>query len=753
MAEKTPEQTKRYQVAKNFKGLNTKSNRTAIDDEEFSWLENMMPIGFGNMKSVPQVSNVQSGGANVIWANTVTSLQSLNISNTDYIMAFEKNGGAEFYNLNTNVKGTIAAPGKFSMSNVAVTQWKDERAVIIDPSNGYFSWDGNNVVSIGSLGPIGLTNPGVGYSEIPSIVISPPDDPNGVQATATAAVGQNVGTVQEFNVSNAGAGYQWVPNVTISAPQLSTGAQAVATATILSGSVVAINMVSPGSGYTSPPTVTISGGGAVTNLATGVSTIVTSPLQSISLVNPGTGYKNPPLITITGGNPTNIATAQGGIINFSTGTVAGLIQAGGGGYTNPSNIVVTIIGGNPLNVATAVAGLNGDQVGSIVMTNPGIGYQSVPAITIAGGGGSNATATAVVTTNSPTDIATFSGRVWIAQGRVVFFTAADSYNDFASVSAGNFEITDTTLHSVIRGLLSANNFLYIFGDDSINVFSDVSVQTDGTTVFTNTNVSASVGTRFRESIFPYYRTVLFMNDYGAFALVGATTTKLSDQLDGLVPLIDFTQPITAGQVLINNILCACFNFTYNDPVQGPRQLQAVFFDKKWFLTSQNQVNNVTNVPLGKQNMYGTDGIALFQMYANATNSINTITQSALWALGDPIRTKQALKYGVEAILTSATGMTIAVDSEQALNTGTVSPATSTVNPFTWENASSQQFSWVNGNGQPFSWFSGGQNQSGYFLFKGDAQQYGKYIGLTITSNSGAMTISTLELEHELRARF
>lgn len=755
MAEKSPERQNLYQVAKNFKGLNTKANRTAIDAEEFSWLENMMPIGFGNLKTVPQVSNVVAAtGGNVTWANTVTSLQSLNINNSDYLMAFEQNGGAEFYNLTSNVKGTISAAGKFSSANVAATQWKNERAVIIDPANGYFTWDGNNVVSIGSLGPVGVTNPGAGYTDIPSVVISAPDDPNGMQATATAVVGQNVGTVQELAVTNQGVGYAYVPNVTISAPQLPSGIQAVATATILGNAVVALNLVSPGSGYTLPPTVTISGGGStVGNVATGKAVLVTSPLQSISLVNPGTGYSKPPTITIVGGNPTNQATVQGGVINFSTGTLSLLVQNGGGGYTNPANITITVTGGSPSNLATAVAGLRGDQIGSLIMTNPGAGYQSVPSVAIAGGGGSNATATAIVSSQAPTDIATFSGRVWISQGRVAFFTAADSYNDLASVSAGNFEITDTTLHSNIKGLLSANNFLYLFGDDSINVFSDVRVQSDGTTVFTNTNVSASVGTRFKNSIFPYYRTVLFMNDYGAFALVGATTTKLSDPLDGIVPLIDFTNPITAGQVLVNNILCAAFNFTYDDPNQGARQLQAVFFDKKWFLTSQNQVNLVTNVPLGRQNLYGTDGIALFQMYANSSIAINTMTQSALWPLSDPIRTKQALKYGVEAILTTATGMTVAVDSEQALTQGTVSPATSTVNPFTWTNGSAQPFNWVNQSGLPFSWVSGGQNVSGYFLFKGDAQQYGKYIGLTVTSNSGAMTIATLELGHKLGVRF
>lgn len=162
---------------------------------------------------------------------------------------------------------------------------------------------------------------------------------------------------------------------------------------------------------------------------------------------------------------------------------------------------------------------------------------------------------------------------------------------------------------------------------------------------------------------------------------------------------------------------------------------------------------MTNVPLGRQNLYGTDGIALFQLYANSTIAISTKTQGALWPLGDPIRTKQALKYGVEAILGSALGITVSIDNENTLTVGNVSASTSTLSPFTWQNANLATFTWTNQNGGAFNWFSGGTPIRGYFLFKGDAQQYGKYIGLTVTSNSGGLTISTLELEHELRARF
>jgi hypothetical protein len=71
------EQKKSYAVIKAFKALNTKANRTAIDEQEFSWLENAMPIGSGNIKVVPAQATIKdSGNTAFSFANTVTFLSS-----------------------------------------------------------------------------------------------------------------------------------------------------------------------------------------------------------------------------------------------------------------------------------------------------------------------------------------------------------------------------------------------------------------------------------------------------------------------------------------------------------------------------------------------------------------------------------------------------------------------------------------------------------------------------------------------------
>ena len=653
------EQKKSYQTIKDFKGLDTKANRTAIKEDEFSWIENAMPIGAGNMKIIPTYTSL-----GVTFSNTVNYLFSANINLVDYLIAFESDGSAQYVNLLDNTIHTLAAAGTFSGVSMNISQWKSERVLIIDPTKGYFTWDGTNLIFIGSVGLIGITNSGTGYTTVPTVQISAPNNANGVNALATAVVS--------------------------------------------SGSITSIVLTEAGTGYTSAPTVTITGGGG-----------------------------------------TN-ATAIAGIITFATGTVSVTVTNGGSGYTNAANTTVTIAGGGGANAA-AKAILAGGQVTQVIMTNPGSGYTNASniTVTIAGGGGSNATATGIINLQPNVGISSFSGQVWIAAGRTVFYSAPGSYSNFVAASAGNITITDSTLHSNIIQIMAANNFLYIFGDDSINVFSDVRVSNVGTTLFTNTNVSASIGSKLPYAIFPYFRSVLFMNNYGVYALVGSTTSKISDSLDGMFPFIDFTLVSSSGQVLLNGILCSVFNFKYTGTQGGattPRYIQAVFFDKKWFITSQgDNLKFITSAPLGgKINMYGTDGTSCVQLYSDSTSNVSSYIQTALSPMGDAIRTKQALKFGVEATLTNGGIFNVTVDSEYGS-----SPSYSLTNSVYWTNNVGNTIAWTNNSSTVISWIYA----TGYALYKSDAMQWGKYLGLTMTSQSPNFTVNTYEFEHELRVRF
>lgn len=739
------EQKKSYAVIKKFTGLNTKANRTAIQEDEFAWLENAMPIGFGNLRIIPAQATVTSGGANISFATTVTLLTSANINNANYIFAFQSDGSAEYVQLSTvstGTKGNVAAAGVFSSANVSIAQYSNERIMIGDPSNGLFTWNANNLVNIGSVGLIAVTNVGSGYIFPPFVKLSAPDDANGVQALAVATISASAGGLAGITITNDGSSYTYVPTVIIGAPNLANGIQARAVAGITTNKVTSITLVEPGSGYTSAPTVSIIGGGgsgatASANLASGI-------VNSVTITNAGSGYINAPSVTFFDGSGTNAA-AISELVTFKKGTVTVFVTNAGNNYTSTPTVTISGGGGSGAN---AVAIVRGGEVISIITNNHGSGYTSNPSVTITGGGGNNATANAVAQLEEIVDVAVFGGRAWVAYGRTIAWSAAGTYNDFTSVSAGTLTLTDSTLHGPIRALLSANNFLYIFGDDSINVISDLRVDSTGTTLFTNTNVSASVGTKRIYAIFPYFRSVLFMNDFGIYALVGSTTSKISDPLDGIFPLIDFNEPVSGGQVLLFNILCAAFSFSYTDPVLGDRQVQAVFFEKKWFLTQQGSLDYITSVPVGGNiNLYGNVDTDLYRLYADSTSNISSTVKTALLPMGDNIRTKQALKFGIEATLQNNTTLEVTVDNENRSSPAYTLDSTQVI---VWQNNNNQLVQWQNNSSSIVNWTG---STTGYFLYKSDAQQYGKYLGLTITSNNAATVYHTFEFEHELRVRF
>jgi hypothetical protein len=71
------------------------------------------------------------------------------------------------------------------------------------------------------------------------------------------------------------------------------------------------------------------------------------------------------------------------------------------------------------------------------------------------------------------------------------------------------------------------------------------------------------------------------------------------------------------------------------------------------------------------------------------------------------------------------------------------------NAIAWTNNLGNVIGWTNSSSATIIWVT----SQGYVLYKSDAEQYGKYLGLTQTSNSPGFIVNTFEFEHELRVRF
>lgn len=352
------------------------------------------------------------------------------------------------------------------------------------------------------------------------------------------------------------------------------------------------------------------------------------------------------------------------------------------------------------------------------------------------------------TTSAPsagTTISTFSGRVWIGNVRTEAFSAPNSYTDFQTASSGgSFIVTDETLHSNIIATITANNFLYIFGTSSINVISDVRIGTGSPapTLFSNTNISAQIGSAFPNSIFIYGRLIAFATPYGFYALSGTTPQKISDALDGIMPLIDFTKSVSGGVANLFSILCICFSFTYKDPA-GTRPLLAIYFNKKWFFASQGAgislVSDgfIASIPA----LFGTDGSNVWTLFSDLTTSIATKIITPLWPLKYPTRMKESQKAGIELTTSSvATAVTLNLDSDF----GSIPVMISSTSVGQWINANSTPGNWINGAGTQGGWVT-----SGFSIYQGDSEMKGRYLGYTMTSTAPAYAINGFLMQYQV----
>ena len=360
-----------------------------------------------------------------------------------------------------------------------------------------------------------------------------------------------------------------------------------------------------------------------------------------------------------------------------------------------------------------------------------------------------ATRTLIDATKVGTVIAVYAGRVWIGNNRTINYTDALSYNSFAG-SGGSFVLNDSTLHAGLTAMAVANNFLYLFGANSINVVSDVRV-VSGVALFSNVNIQSSVASSAPFSVFPYYRAVYFASKYGFYSLYGSTPQKISDQLDGVYQNIDLTMPIYGGAVLLYNILCAAFLFTYNDPALGARPLLAVYHNEKWFVASQGSTlkgivaANVNGLP----QLFGDDGTNIVQVFSSTTATISTTITPKLFDHGDSILDKQPIKFGYEAINPAAiVTFTVTMDSEFGSGSAL---SFSGGNAFSWTNNTGAAFTWTNNVAATFTWTSAGFSRQMQDVATTAAR--GKYLSCTMTSTTPGYQLSQLAWQYIKRANW
>ena len=602
-------------VLREFAGMNVLDSREAINDNEFAWCENAIPVGNANLPIVQ--GGFVVGGISAEAGNNPTYTIPFKVNGIDYIFTcWGTNGWITTLIGFTSVQIFF---GTLTSGQTSATPYNNQGLLIIDPT-GYWDW--------------GIT-------------------------TANTLTPQN---------------------------------NSAAFTTLVSATSVA-------------------GGTHLKQVVTAVGTGATFQTQyevtTVSLNAAGAGYAVGDTINLTDGSPTT--PAQIVVASVSAGAITGITLSTGGSYPGPTTSTAVAIGPTGNVTTTTGAGTGATftttilAVSCTVLTR-GTGYTGTTTVKDETSGSTvidtfNVTSSGVI---GGQQIATYAGRVWIASNRTVNFTDIDSYNSFGGVG-GSFTISDTYLNASITVLFAANNYLYIFGDTSIDALSNVLVNA-GVTSFSRINVTASIGSSTPTSVFAYYRAIVFYHSTGFYLLAGATpepiSSKITTLVNQIVPFVGGSnQQVYGAQVQVQGELCAAFMVQFNDifalgtptaPVQ--RVIMCLFFRSRWWVSSLQyfgQLNPQAMLSLtpaatqtgnsfyrGVATMYAWVGPTLYQMFNNTSAALApALLKTKLWDAGAPLIDKQAVNAVIAGVQNGlgTSGVTLSVDNETASSGVTGNP--------------------------------------------------------------------------------
>lgn len=737
-------------------GLNLEESRSDIEDQETSWQENYIRIGKGNLRTLYDLDvpiYIAPGGT------TIVCHFFYNLGNVDYGIAILANGKADQFRLSDGLVTTISSVANTFFRTGGIrpgfAQWGNQYLIIVNnnTSNDYWIWDGVALFTAGSLSPvISVTDGGIGYTSVPTVTFF---GGHGTGASATATV-EN-GTVTTVTILNPGTGYVLGDAVGIAFSGGGNDGNAKIHCAVTNGVITSVTIDDPGTGYAETPTVLIRAAGGGGSGATAIVSSISDSGQitGIFVTAAGSGYGGPKVSIVSatggGGQFTAIPSASGGGIDSV------VINNGGFGYLSQPHILV--VGGNGSG-AILSAQINGSGVvSSVVIVNGGQGYKTAPTLIVAGG---NTSADAIVDIMpfgvSGQSIETYQSRVWITNSNKIFFSAPGSTGDFSTSGGGGIvRSTEPFLKTEWPAIKQANGFLYPMGDSSINVISNV--QTSGSpavTTFNNANTDPQIGTPWRDSVQTFGRAIVFAGPTGIYGLFGGTAEKLSDKVNQLflpvskggigvdLPTDGSDQP-SAAVVDIFNVRCYLFLLSIVDPFSGSTRRIMVGWDgKTFFLASQSKtLIFISTQETDSDNFaYGTDGTAIYKLFATPSIKNNKVMQSKLWAGDGFIITKQVLQFYFQIEDRSRDEYQVFVTLDNECGSAQVFLIDSE-GIFLWINNQQGIFGWSNVTDGEFFWKASNCSIGGL-----RQEFYGQLLGFTVRSASKDHVLSNLAIGYK-----
>lgn len=560
------------------------------------------------------------------------------------------------------VTATVSSPGVGSVAVITGGAGYGPAPTVVFSGGG-----GTGAAATANIDPRGvntitLTFGGTTYSSVPTVTLV---GGGGTGATATATIGG--GAVTSVTITNPGANYTSQPAV-----QFTGGGStfpATANATIGNGQLLSVTVTSSGGGYTSAPTVTFTGGGFGSGASAAASLGGGEFVNGLTLTNPGAGYLASDILTVTftGGIPSQAISSwtyvsTSGLVTL---TLAATVIFGPGA-------TITVSGIPPVGAGTidgTFTAISASGTTATYTAATGLGNSSGTGGTVTAGMPATATAHVWPFTEAGTTLAIFQGRVWLGGGRLLQYTGTAGFDDFDPANAsGSLDISDADLVHAITALRNYNNYLFIMGDQSVKQIGNISLNAAGNvTLFTILTLSSDQGTIYPRSCGSFNRVFFFCNSNGVYAVFGSSVQKISDDMDGIFKLIDFTQQPQSAIADMNNIHNICWLVRYIDPLSTTRSILLTFTGKKWFVVSQGNslaaITTASTLASGKNMTFASSGQDITQILGNYSGPVSFTLRTSLTHHGNAVQRKKLLAAGTALTTAGAGNITVNFDTE------------------------------------------------------------------------------------------
>lgn len=226
----------------------------------------------------------------------------------------------------------------------------------------------------------------------------------------------------------------------------------------------------------------------------------------------------------------------------------------------------------------------------------------------------------------------YQARLFVAGKDVMSYSAPANGADFSTTDGGgSFGYFGNKLTYTFNDLAATAGYLYVYGDSSIDLISNIQLSGQGTpespfiTNMNYQNLDPQVGQRFPRPVGRIGRYMQMFNGAGIFECKGGEARPIGMKVTNIINTLDTSTflPTMAPATMFGYKVLLC-NGNFTDPWGVKRNLLLMWHPQTggadsdfWSVASQNL--NLTEIGYYEQDSvitpYGTDGTSLYQLFA------------------------------------------------------------------------------------------------------------------------------------------